>query len=175
MKTRHLFITIVLFLILTLGVAWAVQAQGGHPPRPPRAAAQEQPSTSPAPPFLHARGAWDAKDAPQSQDDLGLGQPGLSFRYVKTFGETRKGFLDDTTHFYEVRGLGLAGDDFWLVDTWGDRALKFDANGNFLHRFFVERTTKRKRKFAENSNTCHLKCIWFKRTKYYQAYDNILE
>ncbi len=130
MKTRYLFITIVLFLILTLGAAWAVQAQGGRPPGP----LAQQPADPFTPPFLHARGAWDATNAPAHGDDLTLGRPGLSFRYVKTFGETRKGYLDDTNHFYEVHGLGLNGDNIWLTDSWGDRVLEFDANGNFIRQ-----------------------------------------
>ncbi len=132
MKTRYLFITIVLFLILTLGAAWAVQAQGGHPPRPHLGPPQEQAFDPPAPLFFHTQGVWDAANAPQRQNDLALGQPGLSFRYVKTFGETGKGYLDDTNHFYNVIGLGLDGNDIWLTDSWGDRVLKFDANGNFI-------------------------------------------
>ena len=63
-----------------------------------------------------------------------VGQPGLSFRYVQTFGETERGYLDDTNHFYEVAGGGTDGTNIWVTDSWGNRVLKFDANGNFQQR-----------------------------------------
>jgi len=35
-----------------------------------------------------------------------LGQPGLSFRYVQTFGVTREPFIETNDHFYWVEGIG---------------------------------------------------------------------
>ncbi len=63
-----------------------------------------------------------------------LGQPGLSFRYVQTFGEAETAYQEDNNHFYNVVGLGVDGDTLWATDSWGDRVLKFDANGNFLQK-----------------------------------------
>jgi hypothetical protein len=33
-----------------------------------------------------------------------LGQPGLSFRYVQTFGVTEEGYIEDTTHHLQPLG-----------------------------------------------------------------------
>lgn len=66
-----------------------------------------------------------------------VGQPGLSFRYMQTFGETGKGYLDDTNHFYQVAGVHATSAGLWLVDTWGWRALRFDASGNFQQQIGV--------------------------------------
>ena len=60
-----------------------------------------------------------------------LGEPGLSFRYVQMFGETETGYLEDSNHFYDLVGIGVDGNSVWATDSWGDRVLKFDANGNF--------------------------------------------
>jgi sugar lactone lactonase YvrE len=63
-----------------------------------------------------------------------LGQPGLSFRYVQTFGVTEEPYLEDNNHFYGVEGLGVDGNNIWVTDAWGDRVVKFDSAGNFLQK-----------------------------------------
>jgi hypothetical protein len=63
-----------------------------------------------------------------------LGQPGLSFRYVQTFGVTREPFIETNDHFYWVEGVGTVGNAVWIADTLAHRVLKFDAGGNFLQK-----------------------------------------
>ena len=63
-----------------------------------------------------------------------LGQPGLSFRYVQTFGVTREPFTETNNHFYWVEGVGTVGNAVWIADTLAHRVLKFDASGNFLQK-----------------------------------------
>ncbi|MCL4396149.1 MAG: SMP-30/gluconolactonase/LRE family protein [Chloroflexi bacterium] len=58
----------------------------------------------------------------------------MSFRYVQTFGQTETGYLEDNNHFYDVRGIGMDGNNIWIADSWGNRVLKFDASGNFLQK-----------------------------------------
>jgi hypothetical protein len=63
-----------------------------------------------------------------------LGQPGLSFRYVQTFGVTREPFIETNDHFYWVEGVGTVGNAVWIADVLAHRVLKFDAGGNFLQQ-----------------------------------------
>jgi hypothetical protein len=61
-----------------------------------------------------------------------LGKPGLSFRYVQTFGVTEEPFIETNDHFYWVEGVGTVGNHVWIGDHLAHRVLKFDASGNFL-------------------------------------------
>ena len=63
-----------------------------------------------------------------------IGQPGLSFRYVQTFGVTEEPFIETNDHFYWVEGVGTVGNAVWIADTLAHRVLKFDASGNFLQQ-----------------------------------------
>jgi PKD repeat protein len=63
-----------------------------------------------------------------------LGQPGLSFRYVQTFGVTREPFIETNDHFYWVEGVGTVGNAVWIADMLAHRVLKFDASSNFLQQ-----------------------------------------
>ena len=64
--------------------------------------------------------------------DIPMGTPGLAFRYVQTFGVTEEPFVETHDHFYLVEGVGTAGNDVWVGDMLGHRALKFDGEGNFI-------------------------------------------
>jgi len=64
--------------------------------------------------------------------EVPLGQPGLSFRYVRTFGETEAPYFDDPDHLYEPRGVGTDGTNIWIVERMGHRALKYASDGTFL-------------------------------------------
>ena len=63
-----------------------------------------------------------------------LGQPGLSFRYVQTFGVTEEPFIEKDDHFYGVEGVGTIGNTVWIADTHANRVVKFDSSGNFLQK-----------------------------------------
>jgi hypothetical protein len=94
MKTR-LFSVCILVVGLTLALTWAVTAQ------------QQQPESGGAP----------------SRDGLGvratsavtLGQPGLSFRYVQTFGETMVPYVGDSSHLNYPTGLFIDGSNRLFV------------------------------------------------------------
>jgi PKD repeat protein len=61
-----------------------------------------------------------------------LGQPGLSFRYLRTFGEAEVPYFDDPEHLYEPRGVGTDGTNVWIAERMGRRALKYASDGTFL-------------------------------------------
>ena len=57
--------------------------------------------------------------AAQAQDSAlaGLGQPGLSFRYVKTFGVTGEPYLPDGTHLNQPMGIFIdAADNLYVAE-----------------------------------------------------------
>ena len=74
-----------------------------------------------------------AKSGDASTQDIhsavALGQPGLSFRYVKTFGETETAYFTDTAHINYPFGLGTDGAGVWIADSVGRRVLTCTASG----------------------------------------------
>lgn len=65
---------------------------------------------------------------------ISLGQPGLSFRYIQTFGITQEPYPETTTHFHYVEGIGTVGSAVWIGDLLGSRVLKFNAVGGFIRQ-----------------------------------------
>jgi len=105
MKTR-LFSVCILVVGLALTLTWAVSAQ------------QQQPASGGAP----------------SRDGLGvratsavtLGQPGLSFRYVRTFGVTEQAYPADAQHLNGPNGLFIdASNNLYVAEELGSRMLKY--------------------------------------------------
>jgi DNA-binding beta-propeller fold protein YncE len=136
MKTRTL--AVFTFVIgLTLALTWAVTAQG---PQPPGSAHMEAPFDLPNglaqgdQPFSHGALANDLNTQSVNASNIAVGQPGLSFRYVQTFGEVETGYLEDNNHFYDVSGIATDGTNLWVTDSWGNRVVKFDGSGNFLQK-----------------------------------------
>jgi hypothetical protein len=64
-----------------------------------------------------------------------VGQPGLSYRYVRTFGETKVAYVADTQHLNYPYGIGTIGNSVWIGEKWGNRLLKYDSAGNFQMQF----------------------------------------
>ena len=146
MKTRTLrprstqaFTACLIAIGLIVGLMWAL----------PRSASAQRPTSGPPLPARLARtppitveGAPAIKPLGRSKplisntrvQAVALGQPGLSFRYVQTFGFAEAGYIEDTNHFYEVAGLGTDGTNVWIADAWGNRVLKFDGSGSFLQQ-----------------------------------------
>ena len=67
-----------------------------------------------------------------SVQDVALGEPGLNFRYVRTFGETEVAYFDDPDHLNRPVGLGTDGTNVWIAEEAGRRALKYASDGTFL-------------------------------------------
>jgi hypothetical protein len=62
---------------------------------------------------------------------IALGQPGLSFRYVHTFGTNEVGYTADTNHTNYPYGISNDGSNLWIGEMWGNRALKYNSAGTF--------------------------------------------
>jgi hypothetical protein len=80
-------------------------------------------------------GATPATVTSSTSDDVEpatvpLGAPGLSYRYVRTFGESTKAYLPDTQHINYPYGIGTDGTSLWVGEMWGNRLLKYDSEGN---------------------------------------------
>ncbi len=76
--------------------------------------------------FVSAQAPKEA-DAP-AQPELVVGQPGTSYRYVKTLGTLRVPYFADTTHFNRPLGLFIDNsDNFFMTEDPGNRVLKFNA------------------------------------------------
>ena len=112
MKAR-LFSVCILVVGLALALTWAVTAQ------------QQQPASGGAP----------------SRDRLGvratsavtLGQPGLSFRYMQTFGVTEQPYIADAQHLNAPNGIFIDdSDNLYVVEERGARMLKFNSAGSNL-------------------------------------------
>jgi uncharacterized protein YjiK len=59
-----------------------------------------------------------------------LGEPGLSFRYVETFGVTEVPYLVDTTHINRPWGLFIDdSDNLYVVEEKGYRLLRYNSAG----------------------------------------------
>jgi PKD repeat protein/uncharacterized protein YjiK len=55
-----------------------------------------------------------------------VGEPGLSFRYVETFGVTEEAYIADTQHLNRPNGLFIDdSDSLYVVEEWGSRMLKY--------------------------------------------------
>lgn len=64
--------------------------------------------------------------------DFALGQPGLSFRYVRTLGQVETPYFDDTDHLNRPYGLGTDAANVWIAEAEGLRALKYGSDGTLL-------------------------------------------
>ena len=145
MKTR-LFVVLILVIGLLAAMSSAAAAQapyGGDRPGFVPAFAPELtgPSVRPEPPFDPEGGRpWGnpvaglvaqpaaASDAPA----VAIGQPGLSFRYERTFGETEVAYLADTAHVNFPYGIATDGTNVWIGELFGHRAMKFTSTGAFV-------------------------------------------
>jgi len=135
MKAR-MFTMFVLVVGLALVLTWAVAAQR---PEPPVAPQRNEPPSQPA-----LAGDWDGgKPLPQrvapadmsnqaASSAVPLGQPGLSFRYLRTFGEMEVAYFDDPDHLNRPYGVGTDGIHVWIAECDGRRALKYASDGTFL-------------------------------------------
>ena len=124
-----LFSSLVGAVALALVLAWAVGAQGPepyerelyrgpHPVHPMGVRLDEKPAPRPA--ISGDLGAQGVSAA------VALGQPGLSFRYVGTFGVTEQAYIADVQHLNRPTGLFIDGsDNLYVAEEYGARMLKY--------------------------------------------------
>jgi len=65
-------------------------------------------------------------EGPLKAPSVSLGEPGLSFRYVETFGVTEAAYVADVQHLNGPEGLFIDGsDNLYVVEEYGARMLKY--------------------------------------------------
>jgi len=138
MKSKATFAINILAALLLLASITNVLAQGPEPPHPPRPPVRRNP---PRQPFSGWSWSEEGEPLPHSSQKIdsttqiespavALGQPGLSFRYVQTFGETEEPYPADAEHLYYPDGIFIdSGDNLYMVEEMGHRMLKFNAAG----------------------------------------------
>ena len=136
MKAR-MFTVFALVVGLALVLTWAVAAQGPEsgPPSSRSSLFTSSASTRDEgnPKAFHSSGSSLGSVIAQDVSPAGtIGEPGLSFRYVRTFGETEVAYFDDPDHLSGPIGLGTDGTNVWIVEEAGRRALKYASDGTFL-------------------------------------------
>jgi hypothetical protein len=143
-KASFLFSFLIVFSLVfaPLGQG-SVLAQDELPPAPPsRQTPQPAQPRSSAPDPEHKTGVPVAQPEPgdayeQSQPDVEglftLGQPGLSFRYVETFGVTEEAYQADTAHLNRPIGLYMDNsNNLYVAEDYGNRVLKYNPAGSNL-------------------------------------------
>jgi formylglycine-generating enzyme required for sulfatase activity/sugar lactone lactonase YvrE len=133
MKPRLFTSLIIAVVSLTFAAAWVATAQESHSldssatRRAPTASIRfrnEGPSLR-----SNALGGLRAKNA--TSPAVALGQPGLSYRYVQTFGVTTEPYPADGQHLNGPNGLFIDSSDFlYVVEEKGGRLLKFSPSGS---------------------------------------------
>jgi PKD repeat protein/sugar lactone lactonase YvrE len=113
------------------GAPLFAQEAPGSPQVPP--APQEPPLAGPeGKPFAPFAPAPEMGAQSVEPAAVPLGQPGLSFRYVQTFGVAETPYISTTTHLNYPYGVGAQGNSIWIGELMGRRALKYDADGGNL-------------------------------------------
>jgi len=133
-KRFHVLLTsaILFALVFSLTPEGSIQAQEPQPPKPPVDLAKH-----PAPLYLEVsqNGNKSGKIQSNKQPQLSvpIGSPGLSYRYVQTYGNTGEPYFADTTHINRPLGLFMDGsDNLFVTEEQGKRVLKYDSAGNNL-------------------------------------------
>ena len=139
MKPIALFVTLSVLFSLLLGSV-GVYAQAPEPPEGYPYHDREQPTReihtlnqpydleqrkSPDIPFPRSLSAPTGAASPS----VTLGKPGLSFRYVDTFGVTESAYISDTTYLNGPRGMVIdSNDNLFVVEERGARLHKYNAS-----------------------------------------------
>ena len=63
---------------------------------------------------------------------IAVGQPGVVYRYVQTWGDPQMPYFSDQTHLNEPTGLTTDGTDVWVAEEAGRRLVKYSVSGAFL-------------------------------------------
>ena len=121
---------VLLSIVSALTGPGPVSAQDGQPPTPPSPRPSHPPQDPPSSEELDLksgvpRSPADLTTQADMAEQLVLGQPGLSLRYVQTFGVTGEPYLADGSHINQPNGLFISGNNLYVAEEVGNRILKF--------------------------------------------------
>ncbi len=119
-------------VVMFLSLVWDASAQmpDGHdqPPSPPIVEPVRGPGLS--------RQAMPVElDASTGDSSVPVGEPGLSFSYVRTFGESEVAYIADAQYLNFPYGIGTVGNSVWIGEQWGNRLLSYDSAGALQKEF----------------------------------------
>ena len=130
MKAQRLGGLVLLTLLIGLALLFTLAAAAQGP---------EGSAGSHSAPFQYGDGAWPlsrsvapGEGGAQSvhAPTVELGEPGLSFRYVETLGETEVPYLVDAAHTNRPWGLFTdSSDNLYIVEERGFRLLRYNSTG----------------------------------------------
>lgn len=113
---------------LCLSLLCSTSLVGAQAPEPPQGPVRRPGLTAPVNGVLSAPrlSLPGQTQAPAVQ----IGEPGLSFRHVRTIGETGKPYLVDTVHLNRPTGLFVDdSDNLFVLEFFGGRMLRYAATG----------------------------------------------
>jgi streptogramin lyase len=144
-KKKSIFITILITIVALSGL-FSVSASEGQPPGPgdfPRdrdmpvtqnlgwnsgESSDRFTSTGDGEVSLERFSSTQNPDIRSLNPAVPVGEPGLSYRYVDTFGVSESAYLADTTHLNTPRGLAIdSSNNLYVVEYKGSRALKYSS------------------------------------------------
>jgi hypothetical protein len=133
------FAIISFIAVLALTLSRPATAQGPQPPAPPYPTREPglPPGAQPwepefGKPFIGPKGPAMGIQGVRATS-IPIGQPGLSFRYVQTFGTTKQAYISDTQHLNFPLGLFIDGNDnLYITEGHGARLLKFRTSDKAL-------------------------------------------
>jgi hypothetical protein len=132
---RKLFVLFASLVLLSLMIApvGMANAQGPTPLPTPRLSQPPQPPSNP-PLELEGAGGRLTPLLPANPgvnpSSITVGSPGVSFRYLQTFGVTGQPYLADGSHLNGPNGLFIdASNSLYVAEEKGDRALKYNSSG----------------------------------------------
>jgi len=126
-------LAVVLSMLLAAGdlpaLAQGERPPGSHPARYTGGGQRTQPPEEE--PNARNRSAPTPAAASGAPLPAVMGEPGLSFRYVETYGVTEEAYPASTSYFNGPNGLFIDGsDNLYLAEELGSRMIKFDSSGS---------------------------------------------
>ena len=128
---RKLFVLLAGLILLSLMVSPADMAGAQGPTTPSMPRYSQLPSNPPLEP------EWVGGMRPPlvpaipgvSPSSINVGSPGVSFRYMQTFGQTEVPYIADSDHLNFPWGVATDGNNVLVGEIWGHRVLKYTNSG----------------------------------------------
>ena len=125
-KRMFLFTVLILFSLMLSPIGTA----GAQDPLPPTPTPDE---TEPLVTDWRTENPFHTYGNMKNLAPVPVGQSGVSFRYVQTFGVTGEPYLADTIHINRPIGLFMdANNNLYVTEDYGDRVLKYNSTGSNL-------------------------------------------
>lgn len=128
--TRLLFGLCLIITGLALFSSLRISAQGPVP-LPSSSTAQSSVSESHADPDSKHIGP-EPVHTQDLRTEVPLGNPGTSFRFVRSFGTLDQPYVPDNAHLNFPWGITTDGANVWIAESFGRRLLKFSHDGSFI-------------------------------------------